>query len=133
MVIPTFKISNTSEYLFWRHHILFCVFYLPSKYTFNTTAYGYDKMYYTQNNVDFYIAEKDQSWLNFFWDEGHLIPLLQGAPKIEPTWQKLISLLSIYVFIKISSLNSEDFIERFDINQKHLNRIVLNTIIQKLS
>ena len=90
-------------------------------------------MYYTQNNVDFYIAEKDQSWLNYFWEEGHLIPLLQGAPKIQPTWQKLISLLSIYVFIKISSLKSEDFIERFDINQTNLNRIVLNTIIQKLS
>ena len=90
-------------------------------------------MYYTQDNIDLYINQKDQVWLNKLWEEDRIIPLLQLAPKVKPKWKKLISLLAIFVFLKISQMTNEDFTHHFDISSGELNEIVLNTIIQKLS
>ena len=90
-------------------------------------------MYYTQDNIDLYIHEKDQKWLNKLWDEDRIIPLLELAPKVKPHWKKLISLLAIYVFLRISQMTSEDFTKHFDVKREDLDEIVLNTIIQKLS
>ena len=95
--------------------------------------FAYDQMYYTQDNIDLYIHPKDQEWLHKLWDEDRIIPLLQLAPKVKPQWKRLISLLAIYVFLRISQMTSKDFTEHFDISHADLNEIVLNTIIQKLS
>ena len=85
-------------------------------------------MYYTQDNIDLYIHEKDKKMLHTLWEEDRIIPLLQLAPKVKPQWNKLISLLAIYVFLRISQMTNEDFISNFEIDKKNLNEIVLNTI-----
>ena len=88
-------------------------------------------MYYTQDNEDLYIAPEDKECLNKMWDQNLIIPLLTLAPKIEPKWNKFISLLAIFVFLKISKMDTKDFLEHFEIEEDALNEVVIKTILQK--